>query len=297
MLPSNSSLLLQQEYLRGLYRQESPNRASTAASALVALQLQQQLNEARLRLLQSGSSLFPSSTSFTSIPPLVSAMDHERILLSQAIQRTTESASGQLHLGLLEAMNYRQQEHSRFQDVAALTSLPTTQSESIHSVSTNSSLELAANGERASLPATQTLHPLEKFPSDTRPAKAPAAAHSTSPPKRLHTDISASTKANTSNGISTKGAKTPNGVSTKDNGPSQASPFFAMSPLPGSAAYPAYRAYQKKKGILNRNGKKSLKWYTMLEQLKQYKEEHGNCIVPRGFAPNSKLASWVAEQR
>jgi hypothetical protein len=42
--------------------------------------------------------------------------------------------------------------------------------------------------------------------------------------------------------------------------------------------------------------KKDAKWLTMLQKLKDYKSEHGDCIVPRGYV-DSKLASWVAEQR
>ena len=43
--------------------------------------------------------------------------------------------------------------------------------------------------------------------------------------------------------------------------------------------------------------KKDTKWLLMLEELKEYKATNGNCIVPRGFSPNPRLASWVAEQR
>ena len=43
--------------------------------------------------------------------------------------------------------------------------------------------------------------------------------------------------------------------------------------------------------------KKDTKWLLMLEELKDYKADHGNCIVPRGYSPNPRLASWVAEQR
>ena len=43
--------------------------------------------------------------------------------------------------------------------------------------------------------------------------------------------------------------------------------------------------------------KKDNKWLSTLEELKKYKEVHGDCIVPRGYAVNPRLASWVAEQR
>ena len=40
-----------------------------------------------------------------------------------------------------------------------------------------------------------------------------------------------------------------------------------------------------------------LKWNDMLDQLMKYKETNGDCIVPRGFSLNPKLATWVSEQR
>jgi Helicase associated domain len=43
--------------------------------------------------------------------------------------------------------------------------------------------------------------------------------------------------------------------------------------------------------------KKDTKWLTTLEELKRYKQENGNTIVPRGYSQNPRLASWVAEQR
>jgi hypothetical protein len=44
-------------------------------------------------------------------------------------------------------------------------------------------------------------------------------------------------------------------------------------------------------------GKKDEKWLAMLEQLVEYKKEHGSCLVPRGYSLNPRLASWIAEQR
>lgn len=40
-------------------------------------------------------------------------------------------------------------------------------------------------------------------------------------------------------------------------------------------------------------GKKDTKWLATLEELKQYKEANGTCIVPRGYTENPRLASWV----
>ncbi|CAJ1965829.1 unnamed protein product [Cylindrotheca closterium] len=42
---------------------------------------------------------------------------------------------------------------------------------------------------------------------------------------------------------------------------------------------------------------KDVRWLSNLEQLREYKEQHGDCVVPRGFSGNPRLASWVAEQR
>ena len=43
--------------------------------------------------------------------------------------------------------------------------------------------------------------------------------------------------------------------------------------------------------------KQDSKWLQSYSELEVYKLECGDCIVPRGFAFNPKLASWVAEQR
>jgi len=43
--------------------------------------------------------------------------------------------------------------------------------------------------------------------------------------------------------------------------------------------------------------KKDTKWKASLAQLVEFRKEFGDCIVPRGYAPNPSLASWVAEQR
>ena len=47
----------------------------------------------------------------------------------------------------------------------------------------------------------------------------------------------------------------------------------------------------------NKSSKKDSKWLTTLEEPKEYKKEHGDCVVPRGYALSPRLASWVAEQR
>ena len=53
----------------------------------------------------------------------------------------------------------------------------------------------------------------------------------------------------------------------------------------------------------NSNGPKpekkeqSLSWNQRLEQLKAYKDENGNCLVPFQYAPDPSLGRWVSNQR
>ncbi|KAI2512226.1 hypothetical protein MHU86_2102 [Fragilaria crotonensis] len=43
--------------------------------------------------------------------------------------------------------------------------------------------------------------------------------------------------------------------------------------------------------------KRDTKWLASYQEILQYKDDYGDCIVPRGFPLNPQLASWVAEQR
>ena len=47
---------------------------------------------------------------------------------------------------------------------------------------------------------------------------------------------------------------------------------------------------QRKRNVCN-------KWRTQYDKLVEYEAEHGNCIVPRGYLIDPRLAAWVAEQR
>mmetsp|Transcript_4524 Transcript_4524/g.6848 ORF Transcript_4524/g.6848 Transcript_4524/m.6848 type:complete len:94 (+) Transcript_4524:2-283(+) len=38
-------------------------------------------------------------------------------------------------------------------------------------------------------------------------------------------------------------------------------------------------------------------WYDMLDDLKEFKERHGDCIVPQKYSPNLQLGRWVYTQR
>ena len=64
--------------------------------------------------------------------------------------------------------------------------------------------------------------------------------------------------------------------------------------------YPTKKASddaKKPKVAKKEAAKRDNKWLASYAQLVAYKEKHGNCIVPRGYTPDSRLASWVAEQR
>ena len=39
------------------------------------------------------------------------------------------------------------------------------------------------------------------------------------------------------------------------------------------------------------------RWNERLEELKEYQEDHGDCLVPRGYNVNQELANWVHTQR
>jgi len=38
-------------------------------------------------------------------------------------------------------------------------------------------------------------------------------------------------------------------------------------------------------------------WHEMLDDLRKYKERHGDCLVPQIYAPNPPLGHWVNNQR
>jgi Helicase associated domain len=47
----------------------------------------------------------------------------------------------------------------------------------------------------------------------------------------------------------------------------------------------------------SKRNKKDQSWMKSYEELRSYKEIHGDCLVPRSHPQNQKLGSWVAEQR
>ena len=57
------------------------------------------------------------------------------------------------------------------------------------------------------------------------------------------------------------------------------------------------KAAQSKPVLHQKNKSRNTKWKQSYSELLTYKREYGNCIVPRGFDFNPRLAVWVAEQR
>ena len=39
------------------------------------------------------------------------------------------------------------------------------------------------------------------------------------------------------------------------------------------------------------------KWEERFEELKDYRKKYGNCLVPRNYQQNKRLATWINKQR
>ena len=67
-----------------------------------------------------------------------------------------------------------------------------------------------------------------------------------------------------------------------------------------SSSKPQKREKKEVRGVgspSTSGGRKDPQWIRMYKRMKEYREEHGDCIVPRGYPPSPSLSSWVAEQR
>lgn len=74
-------------------------------------------------------------------------------------------------------------------------------------------------------------------------------------------------------------------------------PTTTRTPLPPRTAR---QMEQQKEAILSNGKKQSQKWYDNYEELRSYREEHGNCRVKAGKKKDSsysKLGKWVDHQR
>jgi hypothetical protein len=95
---------------------------------------------------------------------------------------------------------------------------------------------------------------------------------------------------------------------------SDQAPFYAHAPAPNldpAAHAIAMQHADDSTGSVNDSGdsatyveknpkvkakKQDNKWLANFEKLKVYSENHGDCLVPRGYSRDPRLASWVAEQ-
>jgi hypothetical protein len=67
--------------------------------------------------------------------------------------------------------------------------------------------------------------------------------------------------------------------------------------VPINKAVRTTKQRQGNKALENKPSSRNAKWIESYNDLKKYKHEYGNCIVPRGYVFNPRLAVWVAEQR
>ena len=54
---------------------------------------------------------------------------------------------------------------------------------------------------------------------------------------------------------------------------------------------------QFKAEICSKHKKLQARWEGMFEKLKDYKQKHGNCLVPNRYEKDRSLGSWVSTQR
>jgi len=60
---------------------------------------------------------------------------------------------------------------------------------------------------------------------------------------------------------------------------------------------PKSRARRKRSGAAKKRSSYDLRWDAMFERLRQYKEEKGDCLVPKRFEADKQLGTWVDTQR
>lgn len=51
------------------------------------------------------------------------------------------------------------------------------------------------------------------------------------------------------------------------------------------------------KKLFSTNSKNDLRWHKMLGELSDYREEHGDSLVPMEYDINPKLGTWIDTQR
>jgi len=87
------------------------------------------------------------------------------------------------------------------------------------------------------------------------------------------------------------------GVAIKKEEDSMLDPSESSNAVVSNKARSIRKQRQGNKSRENKPSSRNVKWMESYNDLKKYKHEYGNCIVPRGYVFNPRLAVWVAEQR
>ena len=89
----------------------------------------------------------------------------------------------------------------------------------------------------------------------------------------------------------------PNGIILVQNSTAVAQEEHPPQQLPPQAATTSKRKPKPQREDTPRKQQRDAKWSIMYNYLLQYKELHGNCLVPNRYKPLPQLGNWVSTQR
>lgn len=259
-----------------LLQQQQEQAAALRQLSLPQAQLHQRVVASSLGLGAFPSSLAASSFS-VSHPSLLptSAADLSRQHLIQSVIAANEQRQLLEHrnrMAIQEQLSFYQ----RRQDQARL----------VESFNSSSSTTASLHSAAATVP-----YVVQDTPASNVQVKAEDLSFRT---KRTFDEMDQSTSEHS------KAEEEGEAESSEQDPPQEVVPQERPPKVPSSSKPKKFspRKYTKADdAFLKKEPKKDTKWLQMYEELKEYKAKHGNCIVTRGYAPNPRLASWVAEQR
>lgn len=73
--------------------------------------------------------------------------------------------------------------------------------------------------------------------------------------------------------------------------------FITIESFLGETIVMNKKLESRNKMTVEKSDENDRKWLNMFEQLKLYKLEHGDCLVPSDYLPNRRLSRWVKQQR
>ena len=279
--PSDTAMLAQFQQRRRVSMERQTAKTDMSPSSQESLMrmviLQQQ--EANRRLGSMGGN--PQGSSALGLPslsgyamPLVPSLELSREQLLRSLIAAEQQEMQQRRLLALhhEQQLALQRGLAPARDALLLGNLP------------NTGLSASLNRDQGSTARSQAVMDqiAREYPSTN---KAESASESKNPKKRAFEEVHKDAVKSESPKSATNAA-TPSPSSLDQSRPSNPPPKKRLS-----------KVVVPKKPPAAAERKKDTKWLLMLAELKNYKDEYGNCIVPRGYAPNPRLASWVAEQR